>query len=74
MPVDWRLVRLRIEDVQGIMGEIRRLVEAPFDSLSLDQIYSLRYNIIILVESIVTLATHILKEEYSYIPRSIGMR
>jgi len=40
-----------------------------FSELTLDHIYSLRYNIIVLVDSLVSLAIHILVEGYSYKPR-----
>ncbi len=66
MPVDHRLIVMRVGDVENAVNEIRRLAAIPFEDLSIDQVYSLRYNIIVLVESLVSIAVHILSEEYGY--------
>jgi len=69
VPVDYRLVERRIGDIESSLGEIKRLTGMEFSELTLDHIYSLRYNIIVLVESLVSLAIHILVEGYGYKPR-----
>jgi len=69
VPVDYRLVERRIGDIESSLGEVKRLTGMEFSELTLDHVYSLRYNIIVLVESLVSLAIHILVEGYSYKPR-----
>jgi len=69
-PVDVDVIRHRIVDIENTIQELRRLVGREFRSLSLDEIYSMRYNVVILVEAVVSLATHILVEEFGYKPRS----
>ena len=68
LPVDAELIRSRVDDARRCISEIRRLTGVPFTDLSMDQVYSLRYNIIVLVESLASIAIHILVEEYSYRP------
>lgn len=47
MPVD--VVRHRVMDIENTMRELRRLVEKGFEDLSTDEVYSMRYNIVVLV-------------------------
>ena len=68
MPVDVELIKHRVKDVEKCISELKRLASIPFAELTQDQIYSMRYNIIVLVESLVSIAIHILVEEYNYKP------
>ncbi len=70
MPVDIDVLRYRISDVRASISEITRLISKPFTELAIDERYSMRYNIIVTVESIVSLATHIAVEDYGYTPKS----
>lgn len=68
MPVDAELVIRRIDEARNCIIELKRLTSIPFSELSIDQVYSMRYNIIVLVESLVSVAVYILVEEYNYKP------
>ncbi len=68
MPVDAGLVRRRVREVENCIMELKRLASIPFPALSIDQVYSMRYNIVALVESLVSIAVHILVEGYDYKP------
>ncbi|BAJ50159.1 hypothetical protein CSUB_C0298 [Candidatus Caldarchaeum subterraneum] len=70
MPVDPALVRARISDVRLSVNELRRLTSRPFSELDVDQRYSMRYNLIALVESLVSLCTHLCMEAYGKTPTS----
>ena len=70
MPVDPDVLRSRISEVRLCLSELRRLVLRPFKELSLDERYSMRYNLIVLVESLVSLCMHICIEAYDFKPGS----
>jgi uncharacterized protein YutE (UPF0331/DUF86 family) len=50
--------------------ELYRLTSKRYNELSTDEKYSIRYNIIVLVEALVALCSHIAVEELGKIPRS----
>jgi uncharacterized protein YutE (UPF0331/DUF86 family) len=64
MPVDEDILRTRISEVRSAVNELKRLAYKEFRSLSLDERYSMRYNMVILVEAIVSLCLHIAVEAY----------
>ena len=68
MPVDKLLLSRRVADARGAIRELERLAGRPFEELNIDQLYAMRYNIIVLVEALVSLAIHVLREEQSYRP------
>ena len=70
MPIDEDVIRYRISDVRSVTAELRRLASKPSDELGLDERYSLRYNLIMLVEATVALCIHIAVEDYGVTPRS----
>ena len=70
MPVDGDVLKARISEVAFAMNELRRLVSKPFAQLNVDEKYSMRYNIVVLVESIVSLCMHIAVEVYAKTPAS----
>ncbi|MCD6443555.1 hypothetical protein J7L70_00950 [Candidatus Bathyarchaeota archaeon] len=72
MPIDKDVLNARISDVRSALNELCRLVSKPFSFLSIDEKYSIRYNIVILVESLVSLCMHISMEAYSKTPPPIG--
>lgn len=53
------LVTRRVDEARSCIMELKRLTSIPFKELSIDQVYSMRYNIIVLVESLVSVAVHI---------------
>ena len=68
MPVDADILKTRISDIRSSIRELQRLTSKPFVQLGIDERYSLRYNIIVLVEALVSLCTHIAIEEYMKTP------
>ena len=72
MPVDVDVLRARISEINFIMNELQRLTSKPFMQLSVDEKYSMRYNVIVLVESIISLCIHIAVEAYSKLQHPIG--
>jgi uncharacterized protein YutE (UPF0331/DUF86 family) len=70
MPVNVDVLRARISEINFIMNELQRLTSKPFMQLSVDEKYSMRYNVIVLVESMISLCIHIAIEAYSKTPAS----
>lgn len=70
MPVDRDLVDSRADNAYEAMGELKRLVSKDFNSMSVDERYSMRYNVIILVEAIASLCLHVALEHYGLRPKS----
>ncbi len=70
MPADSEVVRYRVGEARSAIRELLRLVSKPYEGLSLDEKYSMRYNLIVLVEALVSLCTHIAVEEYGKLPSS----
>lgn len=70
LPVDKDVLRVRISEITFTIKELLRLTSKPFVQLSIDEKYSIRYNLIILVESLVSLCMHIAVEAYSRAPSS----
>ena len=70
MPVDVDLVRNKIDDIKFSIEELKRLTSKDFMDIGVDERYSIRYNIIVLVESLVSLCMHIAVEAYGKTPSS----
>ena len=70
MPLDRDLVELRVGDVLEAIAELRRIVSKEFREMSIDERYSMRYNLIVLVESLASLCLHVALEHYGLRPRS----
>lgn len=68
MGADAELLRRRVGEARECITGLRRMTGIPFHELSVDQVYSMRHNIIVLVESLVPLATHILVEGHGLRP------
>ena len=64
IPVDVDVVRRRIDEVRWAISEVLRLVSKEFTELSVDERYAVRYNIIVLVESLVSLCLHLAFEGF----------
>ena len=47
MPVDRDLAKLRINDVYEPVSELNRLTSKRFNEMSIDEKYSMRYNVIV---------------------------
>lgn len=70
MPVDRDVLRYRIKEIRSLISELVNLTSKPFEELSLNEIYSTRYLIIVVVEALVSLCIHISVEAYSETPAS----
>jgi uncharacterized protein YutE (UPF0331/DUF86 family) len=70
MPIDRDLVKLRINDVYESISEPNRLTSKRFNEMSIDEKYSMRYNVIVLVEALASLCLHIALEHYGLRPES----
>lgn len=68
MPLDKDLTSKKIADIRFSISEISRITSKPFKDLSIDEKYSLRYNIVVLVEALIALCTHIAIEHHNYKP------
>lgn len=70
MGVDCEYLKSRIIEVRELMGEIRRLVSKRYAELSNDEKYSLRYQLIVLVEALGSMCLHIAIEDLGKEPES----
>ncbi len=70
VPVDENFVRRRVLDVVNAIGELRRLASREPAEMAVDEVYSMRYNLIVLAEALTALSTHILVEGFGYRPRT----
>lgn len=70
MPVDVDVVKGRMDEVRWAIRELQRLASKEFTELSVDERYAIRYNIIVLVESLVSLCLHLASEGFRGRPTS----
>lgn len=70
VPVDENVVRRRVLDVVNAIGELRGLTSREPAEMTVDEVYSMRYNLIVLAEALTALSTHILVEGFGYRPRT----
>ena len=70
MPVDPEVLGYRVGEARRAIAELRRLTSKPFREFSVDEVYSMRYLVILLVEALVSMAVHVAVEEYNYRPSS----
>ncbi|MHA2371318.1 MAG: DUF86 domain-containing protein [Candidatus Hodarchaeales archaeon] len=60
----------RVKEIENTIDELHRLTAIPFAELSLDQRYSTRYQIIVLVEAVGSICFHIALQDLDKEPRS----
>ncbi len=70
MPVDYDVLRSRVSEVRLAINELERLTSKPFQAFTVDERYSMRYNVVVLVESLVSLCVHVAAEAYNRKPMS----
>jgi len=68
--VDKAYLRSRIDEARECIKEIERIVSKPYVDLTNDEKYSLRYQIIVLVEAVGSACLHIAMEDFDYEPGS----
>jgi len=69
MSLDKEIVRAKINEILEIIAELRRITSKSYSEMSIDEIYSMRYNIIILVESLASLCFYIASKYFNITPR-----
>ncbi len=70
LPVDREVARYRAGEARSAIREFLRLASKPYEELSIDGKYSMRYNLIVLVGALAYLCIHIAVEEYGKTPSS----
>lgn len=70
MPLDRDVLNMGAREIRESLGELLRLTSRSYSELSVDEKYSTRYNVIVLVEALVALCIHLARELYGYTPRS----
>lgn len=68
--VDIEYLKSRIKEVREVIGELLRISSKPYKELNLDERYSMRYQIVVLVETLGSLCLHIAAEEFGSEPKS----
>ena len=72
MGVDRAYLRARIREARDAMRNLIRLTSKPFESLSPDERYSMRYHVIVLAEAVGSICVHIALEDLNYEPTSFS--
>jgi uncharacterized protein YutE (UPF0331/DUF86 family) len=70
MGVDIEYLKSRIKEVQESINEARRIVFKQYIELNVDEKYSLRYQLIVLVEALGSICLHIAIEDLGKEPES----
>jgi uncharacterized protein YutE (UPF0331/DUF86 family) len=69
MSLDKEIIRAKINEILGIVAELRRITSKGYGEMSIDEIYSMRYNTIILAESLASLCFYIALKYFNLSPR-----
>lgn len=69
MPADKDIVKAKINEIFETLAELQRITSKDFNEMSIDEKYSMRYNIIVLVEALASLCFYIAIEHYNLNPR-----
>lgn len=70
MSLDKGVVESRIKHVYEAVAELKRLASKRFEEMNVDEKYSMRYNVIVLVESMASLCLHLALDYYGLRPES----
>ena len=70
VPLDNGVVESRINDVYEAISELKRLASRRFEKMNVDERYSMRYNVIVLVESLASPRLHLALDYYGLRPES----
>jgi uncharacterized protein YutE (UPF0331/DUF86 family) len=68
--LDKGVVESRIKHVYEAVAELKRLASKRFEEMNVDVRYSMRYNVIVLVESMASLYLHLALDYYGLRPES----
>ena len=70
MPIDIDVIESRIRDVVEVINELKRLTSKSFTEMSIDEINSMKYNVIVLVEALTSICLHIAVDHFGLRPKS----
>jgi uncharacterized protein YutE (UPF0331/DUF86 family) len=70
MPIDIDVIESRIRDVVEVINELKRLTSKSFTEMSIDEINSMKYNVIVLVEALASICLHIAVDHFGLRPKS----
>ena len=70
MSLDIDYLKNRLKEIRKIINEIGKMVSKPFNHLSIDERYAIRYQIIVLAEALGSMCLHITIEDFGYEPSS----
>jgi len=68
--IDKVLINGKVKNIKNSLADLSRLTSKKFEDLGIDELYSIRYQIITIVEALVSLCSHIALEVYNYEPSS----
>lgn len=68
MDIDY--LKGRIGEIRKTIGELSRLVSKPYAEMGLDEKYSMRYQLVVLVEALGDIGMHIAIEDLGSEPKS----
>jgi uncharacterized protein YutE (UPF0331/DUF86 family) len=68
--IDTEYLKGQIREIRETMLELRRLTSKPYGQMPSDERYSLRYQIVVLVEALGSLCLHIAAEDFKCEPES----
>jgi uncharacterized protein YutE (UPF0331/DUF86 family) len=70
MPIDIDVIESRVRDVVEVINELKRLTSKSFTEMSIDEINSMKYNVIVLVEALASICLHIAVDHFGLRPKS----
>ena len=70
--IDKNFLKKRMQDVEQAMKNLERIASKPYEELSLDEKFSMRYHVIVLAEAIGSICLHIAIEDFGYRAESYG--
>jgi uncharacterized protein YutE (UPF0331/DUF86 family) len=70
MPIDTVQLKQRITDVLDAKTQLKKLTAKPFEELSMEQKYAIRYHIIVLAEALGAVCLHVAREDLKQEPVS----
>jgi uncharacterized protein YutE (UPF0331/DUF86 family) len=70
IPIDKELVLEKISEVSDIISELKALTIKKYEEMNTHERYSMRYLIIVLVESLASICVHLSLDQYGIRPKS----
>lgn len=70
MPVDATQTKQRITEVLDAKTQLKRLTAKPYEELTMEQKYAIRYHVIVLAEALGAVCMHVAREDLKQDPLS----